>query len=60
MCIIKELIHRIDVTEAQWLIIAVEMVSFVCGVDIWRVVVRGCGQSCQHGDYHNVIGFWGI
>ncbi|XP_065909697.1 choline/ethanolaminephosphotransferase 1-like isoform X1 [Dysidea avara] len=31
----------IDVTEAQWLIIIVEIVSFVCGVDVWTIVAFG-------------------
>lgn len=35
--------YRIDVTEAQWLIIIVEIMSFVCGVDMWTIVVSGCG-----------------
>ena len=35
--------YRIDVTEAQWLIIIVEIVSFVCGVDVWTIVVSKDG-----------------
>jgi len=41
-CYIKDC-YRIDVTEAQWLIIVVEIMSFACGVDMWTIVVSEFG-----------------
>ena len=30
---------RIDTTEAQLLIIAVEIITYIGGVDVWRIMV---------------------